>query len=59
MIVSINPFRFIQAYGEQLIPEYQNNPASALPPHLYAIAQQAYNSVLELFVFLLNSHSYR
>ncbi len=45
MIVSINPFKYISSYGEQLIPEYQKKPATELPPHLYAIAQQAYNSV--------------
>jgi hypothetical protein len=45
MVVSINPFKVIEKYGEQCINEYRTKPADQLPAHLYSVAQQAYSYV--------------
>lgn len=42
MIVAVNPFQRLQQYGEQLIPQYRSSERESLPPHLYAIAQNAF-----------------
>lgn len=47
MVVSINPFKVIQSYGEHVIPLYLNAKSpEGLPPHLYAVGQQAYQNML-------------
>jgi myosin heavy subunit len=45
MVVSINPFKVIDKYGEQCINDYRTKPADQLPAHLYSVAQQAYSFV--------------
>jgi myosin protein heavy chain len=50
MVVSINPFKVIQSYGEHVIPHYlQAKTPEGLPPHLYAVGQQAYQNVCDVF----------
>lgn len=45
MVVSINPFKIIEKYGEKVINDYRTKPSETLPAHLYSIAQQAYTNV--------------
>eukprot|EP01125_Pyxidicula_operculata_P000059 TRINITY_DN1008_c0_g1_i1.p1 TRINITY_DN1008_c0_g1~~TRINITY_DN1008_c0_g1_i1.p1 ORF type:complete len:1521 (-),score=561.84 TRINITY_DN1008_c0_g1_i1:153-4715(-) len=47
MVVSINPYRVIDDYGEHLIPEYRTKDKDLLKPHLYAVAQKAYKSMVD------------
>eukprot|EP01125_Pyxidicula_operculata_P018572 TRINITY_DN6608_c1_g3_i1.p1 TRINITY_DN6608_c1_g3~~TRINITY_DN6608_c1_g3_i1.p1 ORF type:complete len:1306 (+),score=372.01 TRINITY_DN6608_c1_g3_i1:55-3972(+) len=46
MIVSINPFELLQRYGEQTIPDYRTKPRDSLIPHLYALAQNSFESAM-------------
>uniref|UniRef100_A0A6B2KXX5 Myosin motor domain-containing protein n=1 Tax=Arcella intermedia TaxID=1963864 RepID=A0A6B2KXX5_9EUKA len=51
VIVSVNPYKVISELGSHLIPLYQEAPkseASTLPPHLYAVAQRAYDNMISL-----------
>jgi myosin heavy subunit len=45
MVVSINPFKVIEKYGEQVIPDYRTKDKDQLPAHIYSTAQQAYQYV--------------
>uniref|UniRef100_A0A6B2L309 Myosin motor domain-containing protein n=1 Tax=Arcella intermedia TaxID=1963864 RepID=A0A6B2L309_9EUKA len=46
MLISMNPFRKLDQYGEHLIPEYAAKPPKEdLLPHIYHIAQNAYKSI--------------
>jgi myosin-5 len=42
MLVSVNPFKYIERYGEQRIREYLTKPPDHLEPHLYSVARQAF-----------------
>ena len=46
MLISVNPFQILSQYGEQLIPDYSRKPTASLPPHLFAVAQNAYASLV-------------
>lgn len=48
MIVSVNPFKKLQIYTEELIDVYQIKPRENLPPHLFSIANKAYQSIKQL-----------
>lgn len=43
MIVSVNPYTVLEQMGEGLIPDYQQGAKEHMAPHLYALAQQAFN----------------
>lgn len=46
MVVSINPFKQIDKYEDHTIPDYQTKPREQLMPHLFAVAQNAYASLV-------------
>eukprot|EP01125_Pyxidicula_operculata_P006863 TRINITY_DN2356_c0_g1_i3.p1 TRINITY_DN2356_c0_g1~~TRINITY_DN2356_c0_g1_i3.p1 ORF type:complete len:1556 (-),score=486.31 TRINITY_DN2356_c0_g1_i3:1298-5965(-) len=45
MIVSVNPFKHLPIYDESLIHEYLSKQRDELEPHLFAIAQKAWQSL--------------
>jgi myosin-5 len=49
ILLALNPFRALdRVYGEQVMKKYwQPNPMERPPPHVYAIAQDAYRSMLQ------------
>lgn len=46
MIVSVNPYKKLAIYGEDLIPQYRSQPKEDLPPHLFALAQKAFENIV-------------
>lgn len=46
MVVSINPFKQIDKYEDHSIPDYQKKKQEDLMPHLFAVAQNAYASLV-------------
>ena len=47
MVVSLNPFKNLEhLYEPEVIQQYCNQPRDELPPHLYAIAKDAFSSLL-------------
>jgi len=46
MVVSINPFKNIDKYENHTIPNYQKKKQEDLMPHLFAVAQNAYASLV-------------
>ena len=47
ILLSVNPNKLIEGlYGSQVIEEYRQN-ATRLPPHVYAIANAAYQAILK------------
>ena len=47
ILISINPFEDLGTFTSDLIDEYSNKSLFELPPHLYAIANQAYYTMKE------------
>jgi hypothetical protein len=45
MVVSINPFKVIEKYGEHVIPDYRTKDKDQLPAHIYSTAHQAHQFV--------------
>ncbi|KAL5009512.1 hypothetical protein ScPMuIL_011817 [Solemya velum] len=45
VVVSVNPYRKIQLYTHDVIDEYRSRNIYELPPHIYAIADDAYRSM--------------
>jgi myosin-5 len=52
ILLALNPFRILDGvYGDQVMQQYWKpnpNPLQRPPPHVYAIAQDAYRSMLEM-----------
>ena len=48
MIVSVNPFKKLPIYGEDLIELFQAKPREELSPHLFSIANKAFQSIKQL-----------
>lgn len=47
MLVSVNPFKYIERYGEHKIKEYLTKPPDHLEPHLYSVARHAFRSMVD------------
>ncbi|KAI2804564.1 Myosin and Kinesin Tail domain protein [Blomia tropicalis] len=47
ILVSMNPYKMFEIYGLNTVKKYQNQLRSALPPHLFAIGNLAYNKMLK------------
>eukprot|EP01104_Vermistella_antarctica_P012194 TRINITY_DN3483_c1_g1_i1.p1 TRINITY_DN3483_c1_g1~~TRINITY_DN3483_c1_g1_i1.p1 ORF type:complete len:1243 (+),score=432.95 TRINITY_DN3483_c1_g1_i1:355-4083(+) len=47
VLISVNPFRWIQGiYSEDIIQSYVGRSPIELPPHIYAVAEDSYRSML-------------
>jgi myosin heavy subunit len=48
ILVAVNPFQQIPIYGTEMIDLYhQSHAKKALPPHIYALSEQAYQTLLQ------------
>eukprot|EP00835_Amoeboradix_gromovi_P002484 NODE_142_length_17801_cov_0.377020.p2 type:complete len:1022 gc:universal NODE_142_length_17801_cov_0.377020:13238-10173(-) len=45
-LVSVNPYQKLPIYNDQVVKNYINKKRSEAPPHIFAIADQAYNAML-------------
>jgi len=45
MIISVNPYKKLAIYTPEIIEAYQNHNMYELPPHIYAVADIAYQSM--------------
>ncbi|XP_031564569.1 unconventional myosin-VIIa-like [Actinia tenebrosa] len=43
VLVAVNPYTFFPIYDSTYINEYQGRDLTALPPHIFAVAEQAYS----------------
>eukprot|EP00761_Pharyngomonas_kirbyi_P013669 gb/GECH01013698.1/.p1 GENE.gb/GECH01013698.1/~~gb/GECH01013698.1/.p1 ORF type:complete len:952 (+),score=246.60 gb/GECH01013698.1/:1-2856(+) len=46
VLISVNPFRSLPLYQDNILQEYRGRYPYELPPHVYAIAEDAYRSML-------------
>ena len=46
--VVINPYKELPIYSEDVIREFKGRKRETLPPHVYAIADEAYRSMIEV-----------
>lgn len=47
ILIAVNPFKFYSIYNPKYVRMYQNKKLGELPPHIFAIADSAYNKMLE------------
>ncbi|ODM97427.1 Unconventional myosin-IXa [Orchesella cincta] len=47
ILIAINPFRFHPIYNPKYVKLYQNRRREELPPHIFAIADSAYHTMLK------------
>eukprot|EP01113_Clastostelium_recurvatum_P038626 TRINITY_DN57_c0_g2_i1.p1 TRINITY_DN57_c0_g2~~TRINITY_DN57_c0_g2_i1.p1 ORF type:complete len:1863 (-),score=713.26 TRINITY_DN57_c0_g2_i1:63-5651(-) len=46
LLIAINPYARLPLYSREMIEAFCGQPSSQLPPHVYAIAEQAYREML-------------
>ncbi|KAF5906904.1 myosin-IIIb-like isoform X2, partial [Clarias magur] len=46
ILVAVNPFKQLPLYGKEVSEKYKCHEKSALPPHIFAVADRAYQSML-------------
>ncbi len=46
ILISVNPFKFYPIYNPKYVKMYQNRRLGELPPHIFAIADAAYHTML-------------
>ena len=46
ILIAVNPFKFFPIYNPKYVSMYQNTPLGELPPHIFAVADAAYHSML-------------
>ncbi|XP_015221377.2 myosin-IIIb [Lepisosteus oculatus] len=46
ILVAINPFKYLPLYEKAVSEKYKNHEKSSLPPHIFAIADRSYQSML-------------
>ena len=46
ILISVNPFKFYPIYNPKYVKMYQNQRLGELPPHIFAIADAAYHTML-------------
>lgn len=46
ILIAVNPFQNIPLYGPEFISLYHQSNHKSLPPHIYALSEQAYHSLL-------------
>eukprot|EP00736_Rhodelphis_marinus_P014294 Rmarinus@m.6383 len=47
ILISVNPFKRLALYSEDLISTYNDPKQPDLPPHVYTVAQTAYKSMID------------
>ncbi|XP_050731320.1 unconventional myosin-IXa-like isoform X3 [Eriocheir sinensis] len=47
ILISVNPFKYYPIYNPKYVKLYQNHRLGELPPHIFAIADAAYHSMLK------------
>ena len=48
ILIAVNPFKFFPIYNPKYVSMYQNKRLGELPPHIFAVADAAYHSMLRL-----------
>jgi len=46
ILVAVNPYKPVPLYGPEIVTKYSNAKFGALPPHIFAIADDAYRSII-------------
>ncbi|XP_023667480.2 myosin-IIIb [Paramormyrops kingsleyae] len=46
ILVSVNPFKYLPLYEKEVAEQYKCHEKSSLPPHIFAVADKAYQSML-------------
>lgn len=46
ILIAVNPFKFFPIYNPKYVSMYQNKRLGELPPHIFAVADAAYHSML-------------
>lgn len=44
----INPYKSLPIYSDAVVQEFKGHKREALPPHVYAIADEAYRSMVQV-----------
>ncbi|XP_038073351.1 unconventional myosin-IXa-like isoform X2 [Patiria miniata] len=47
ILIAVNPFKFFPIYNPKYVNLYQNHSLGELPPHIFAIADSAFHTMLE------------
>lgn len=47
ILVAVNPYKPIPIYGQDVVTRYSQERLGVLPPHIFAIANDAYQSLVE------------
>lgn len=47
VLISVNPYKDLPIYGENVIKEYRNKHFYEIPPHVFAITDNAFRSLIE------------
>lgn len=47
ILIALNPFKFFPIYNPKYVKMYQNKRLGELPPHIFAIADAAYHTMLQ------------
>ena len=47
ILISVNPFKYYPIYNPKYVKLYQNHRVGELPPHIFAIADSAYHSMVK------------
>jgi len=48
--VTVNPYKWLPVYSPEVVAAYKGKRRSDVPPHIYAIADNAYNDMLKSMV---------
>lgn len=46
ILIAVNPFKFYPIYNPKYVKLYQNRRLGELPPHIFAVADAAYNAMM-------------
>lgn len=48
VVVSVNPYRFLDIYNDEFVEEYRGRETYERPPHIFAVADAAYHDMKRL-----------
>ena len=48
MVVSVNPYRFVDIYNDEFVEDYRGREVYERPPHIFAIADSAFHNMKRL-----------